>query len=87
MPLDFHIYPSLTYILIYLKLVLMCSQNFRNGQNQLPYNLSEPLGKLSVNGKTGADTSTQRAKETTDAQLVERVYFQSAVIVLACVSL
>jgi len=54
---------------------------------QLPYNLSEPLGKLSVNGKTGVNTSTKRAKETTGAQLVERVYFQSVVIVLACVSL
>ena len=59
----------------------MCIQSFRNGENQLPYNLSEPLGKLSVNGKTGANASTQRAKETTDAQLVERVYVQSAVIV------
>ena len=78
-PLNFHIYPSLIYILIYLKLVLMSIQSFRNGENQLPY-------KLSVNGKTGTNASTQRAKETTDAQLVERVYFQSAVIVLACVS-
>ena len=53
----------------------MCIQSFRNGESQLPYNLNEPRGKLSLNGKTGANASTQRAKETIDAQLVERVYF------------
>ncbi|CAH3015844.1 unnamed protein product [Porites evermanni] len=37
-------------------------KSFRNGENQLPYNLSEPLGKLSENGKTGTNPSTQRAK-------------------------